>query len=251
MKDKNWSLLTLSFRNWVRGLYKSARDNYKEYEASGRYNESSGQWMITKTLENLFTEKNITSNMEQEFKIGDRVRIKKNAKDYHQGYQNGYAWLPTRDKYVGKIYTIVNILEDGTIELDIPEKFTYWSMIDLEKEEGEGERTLDLCKILKGHEGKIFYNPFYGNVFLTFVNESSLGFKSTIDYNSIFATDYKGFLKFNDVVTNQECVVFPSMENRDWIKWDIKNNLKNPKTWNQFNKQLKGTFHLVELRGWR
>lgn len=68
---------------------------------------------------------------EPKFKLGDVVRIKPNAAEYHQGYQNGYAWLPERNKYVGKVFSIINIWESGTIFLNIPD-CVYWESIDLE-----------------------------------------------------------------------------------------------------------------------
>ena len=68
---------------------------------------------------------------EPKFKVGDIVRIKSNAAEYHQGYQNGYAWLPERNKYVGKVFSIINIWTSGTITLNTPDA-VYWEAIDLE-----------------------------------------------------------------------------------------------------------------------
>lgn len=66
------------------------------------------------------------------FEVGDIVRIKSDAAEYHQGYQNGYAWLPERDIFVGKITAITNIRISGDIELKISGGNITWEAIDLE-----------------------------------------------------------------------------------------------------------------------
>lgn len=66
------------------------------------------------------------------FEVGDIVRIKSDAAEYHQGYINGYAWLPERDIFVGKITTITNIRISGDIELKISGGNITWEAIDLE-----------------------------------------------------------------------------------------------------------------------
>lgn len=43
---------------------------------------------------------------EAKFKVGDLVRIKPTADKLHQGYQNGYAWLPERDEYLGRVASV-------------------------------------------------------------------------------------------------------------------------------------------------
>lgn len=68
---------------------------------------------------------------EPKFKVGDVVRIKPNAADYHQGYQNGYAWLPNRDDYLGRVAFVKEIWRDGSLVLNIAGNMT-WKPIDLE-----------------------------------------------------------------------------------------------------------------------
>lgn len=49
---------------------------------------------------------------------------------------------------------------------------------------------INLCEILKGHEGEVFYSPVLGNVTLTYINYPNIGIK-TIN-NIIFDISYDG-----------------------------------------------------------
>lgn len=68
---------------------------------------------------------------EAKFKVGDVVRIKPTADKLHQGYQNGYAWLPERDEYLGRVASVKEIWCDGSIILSIRNNLM-WEPIDLE-----------------------------------------------------------------------------------------------------------------------
>lgn len=68
---------------------------------------------------------------EAKFKVGDVVRIKPTADKLHQGYQNGYAWLPERDEYLGRVASVKEIWCDGSIILSIRNNML-WEPIDLE-----------------------------------------------------------------------------------------------------------------------
>lgn len=68
---------------------------------------------------------------EPKFKVGDVVRIKPDAYKLHQGYQNGYAWLPERDNYLGRVASVKEIWCDGSIILSIGSNLM-WGPIDLE-----------------------------------------------------------------------------------------------------------------------
>lgn len=100
---------------------------------------------------------------------------------------------------------------------------------------------INLCEILKGHEGEIFYCPFYGNVKLRFVvqDNSGAGFQSVVCETSVFSVNRYGFLKFTDDIFNQECVVFPSKDQRDWNKWLEEQKSKVPKTWSELVKHIQ------------
>lgn len=67
------------------------------------------------------------------FKVGDIVKVKIDAEKHHTGYQNGYCWLESRNKYLGKVTIITDILSDESIKLEISDNEDwYWSAIDLE-----------------------------------------------------------------------------------------------------------------------
>lgn len=68
---------------------------------------------------------------EPKFKVGDVVRIKPDVDKLHQGYQNGYAWLPERDNYLGRVASVKEIWCDGSIILNIGSNLM-WGSIDLE-----------------------------------------------------------------------------------------------------------------------
>lgn len=96
-------------------------------------------------------------------------------------------------------------------------------------------KDINLCKILKGHEGEIFYSPLYGN--MTFV-EIRKGYA----YPLIFTLKGKDYYltsdgKFN--VDHAECLIFPSKVQRDWNKWIEKQKPKTPKTWSEYLTQFE------------
>ena len=82
---------------------------------------------------------------------------------------------------------------------------------------------INLCELLRGHEGEIFYTTIYGYAALNSITKDSCQFTSintrvTFLLHDDGAFDYEG-----------ECVVFPEMNQRDWNKWQP----KLPKTWNE------------------
>lgn len=90
---------------------------------------------------------------------------------------------------------------------------------------------INLCEILKGHEGETFYSPAYGQVCLSKVIQGGPIIVSASEYSSI-SMNPNGTLLFSA----GECMIFPSKSQRDWNKWDKENNLKVPKTWNNITE---------------
>lgn len=71
---------------------------------------------------------------EPKFKIGDKVRVKFNAKELHSNpdpSKNIYYWQTARDKYLGKVFKITDIWKSGTITLNTAEVM-FWEPFDLE-----------------------------------------------------------------------------------------------------------------------
>lgn len=71
---------------------------------------------------------------EPKFKIGDKVRVKFNAKELHSNpdpSKNIYYWQTARDKYLGKVFKIIDIWKSGTITLNTAEVM-FWEPFDLE-----------------------------------------------------------------------------------------------------------------------
>lgn len=87
---------------------------------------------------------------------------------------------------------------------------------------------INLCEILKGHEGETFYSPCYGYITLEIIKPNCYFSLFFIGNNS----EYK-FTKHGKISTSNdaECVLFPSKDQRDWNKWIEEQKPKVPKTW--------------------
>ena len=83
----------------------------------------------------------------------------------------------------------------------------------------------NLCEMLKGHEGKTFYSPAYGDVKLIKAISGGPIIVKTDDHQISFNSN--GILLF----TKGECMLFPSKDQRDWNKWIEENKSKTSKTW--------------------
>lgn len=94
---------------------------------------------------------------------------------------------------------------------------------------------INLCEILKGHEGETFYSPIAGNIILEHINDNS-NFENPllfIDADNEFVTfTANGY--YVSIFKNAEPVLFPSKNQRDWNKWLEEQNNKIPKTWRDY-----------------
>ena len=92
-------------------------------------------------------------------------------------------------------------------------------------------KNINLCEILKGHEGKTFYQPLLGNI--TF--KSADGGLVFFNYGrSVIDIPYHG------LDNDGNMSLFPSKDQRDWHKWDKENNHKTPKTWSELVRSGRG-----------
>lgn len=86
---------------------------------------------------------------------------------------------------------------------------------------------INLCKILRGHQGKEFYNPLLGNINLVNIKDSFVIF------------GYKGTffpIKSNGRDAHGNLSIFPSETETDWNEWDKLNNHKI-KIWKDYLNQ--------------
>lgn len=91
-------------------------------------------------------------------------------------------------------------------------------------------KELNLCEILKGHEGETFYSPILGS--LTFVCTIYPDVRFRTAAGDIWDINPNGKLYNN----SDELCVFPSKNQRDWNKFDEEQKHKAPKTWSELIK---------------
>lgn len=104
--------------------------------------------------------------------------------------------------------------------------------------------TLNLCEILKGHEGKTFYSRCFGP--LKFIKINNKG--NTIELKSeVYAGDTYMFWSDGKYSVVGEIDLFPSKDQRDWNKWLEEQKSKVPKTWSEMVAQDKETICIVEI----
>lgn len=125
-------------------------------------------------------------------------------------YKDGYWSFPY------SIYEDVEYVVDESLinDEDMGEWVSIVSLIPIEEE-------LNLCELLKGCEGMVFYSTIYGNVTITKVLSECIHFKAndsakdTIDSLGKLMHEHPG-----------ECTLFPSRENRDWATFFNSNKIK-------------------------
>ena len=93
------------------------------------------------------------------------------------------------------------------------------------------DKGLNLCELLKGHEGETFYfDEVCGEVLFKGIKKSKSGREyllvSYCSNNYLIRPDGKW-------CEDEDISLFPSKDQRDWIKWDKENNHKTPKTWSE------------------
>lgn len=94
-------------------------------------------------------------------------------------------------------------------------------------------KKLNLCEILKGHEGETFYCSLIGeNVGFQYIIEPLVRVIRKDKVNLDLCSN-GGFCP------NGECLLFPSKDQRDWNKWIEEQNNKTPKTWSELVKRGK------------
>ena len=95
---------------------------------------------------------------------------------------------------------------------------------------------LNLVEILKDcHEGTKLYSTVFGEVEFNGINDiiGPIVVTTNIGDHECFTADGKMFARYNG-----ECVLFPSKEQRDWSKFNVKKHRFDPKTFQPFDKVL-------------
>ena len=95
---------------------------------------------------------------------------------------------------------------------------------------------LNLVEILKDcPEGTKLYSPVFGEVEFESINDiiGPIVVTTNIGHPECFTADGKMFARYNG-----ECVLFPSKEQRDWSKFNVKKHRFDPKTLQPFDKVL-------------
>lgn len=86
---------------------------------------------------------------------------------------------------------------------------------------------INLCEILKGHEGETFYCSLVGeNVKFQYIIEPLI---RVIRKNKVSLD----LCRNGGFSPNGECLIFPSKDQRDWNKWLEEQKPKAPKTWSE------------------
>lgn len=79
-------------------------------------------------------------------------------------------------------------------------------------------KELNLCEVLKGHEGETFYSPAFGNVTLCFIDIITC---SAVPFLAVKSPSTKEeiILSNGKLSENGEVMLFPCKDQRDWDKW--------------------------------
>lgn len=97
---------------------------------------------------------------------------------------------------------------------------------------------INLCEILKDcPKGMKFWSPILGKVeFICVKNESIKVYEPTREYYGFFTAN--GNFDFGADWRSEECLLFPSENQRDWSKWKCPKPKFDPKTLKAFDRVL-------------
>lgn len=107
---------------------------------------------------------------------------------------------------------------------------------------------INLCEILRGHEGETFYCTIFGKVKLNGINNDGIGYPIEIIIKDqvIHVLDKCGrFVKDYD---EGECTLFPSKDQRNWNKWIEEQKLEVPKTWSELQNKFGIQFMFTDCQ---
>ena len=167
LQDRAWATLPEDFRKEVREMLGKISKN-----PACRSALSEGRLC---TLEDLFGYDNLTAveQPQPKFKVGDKV-YKTSGHDRLDEYTVKKVYMDKRGGYVYDLKGLIGLIGIIGVEesnLCHTNQNPYTKLEPKGKESGEkgnnSENSLNLCEILRGHEGEKFFSPCYGNVTLS------------------------------------------------------------------------------------
>ena len=92
---------------------------------------------------------------------------------------------------------------------------------------------INLCEILKGHQGETFYSPLTDDIVtLKSVSLTRICILTSNLLHNVHLDSKGAFFP------GGECQLFPSKDQRDWNEWDKVNNKKTSKTWSDIEDYI-------------
>lgn len=95
---------------------------------------------------------------------------------------------------------------------------------------------INLCELLRGHEGEKIYSPLFGEVVIDFVNPTG-SYPITVKTDRGDRYDFESDGCYYSTYEGGECLLFPSKDQRDWNKWAEEQKPKVPKTWSELTNK--------------
>lgn len=238
LQNKVWSILPKEFKEEVKEIYLNA----VVHHPCG-YNHK------TDLLKYLFGNHNLTSDAEGEDGLLTVPRSKVQEK-WKRAYEQEAKYSRAQDSPVARLELyynrgILSILDTLFGSKCLPDAHED-NFTSIEPKPAKpkfnikNNKEMNLCEILKGHEGETFYSPCYGYITLEIIKPNCYFSLFFVGNNS----EYK-FTKHGKISTSNDadCVLFPSKDQRDWNKWVEEH--KVPKTWNELVTTNKANSHCI------
>ena len=178
-------------------------------------------------------EMGITEKPKPKFKIGQKVILKLNGSIRKISSRK---YTPKGFKYFFEGFDYADYSFEQGMEPYIEEKPPIVSKDNTKDDTKETMevKELNLCELLKGHEGETFY---FGEIDRNVTLKEIKKFKNGRGYlvvtycndNYLIRNDGKWY-EYGDIS------LFPSKDQRDWNKWIEEQKPKVPKTWSEFVK---------------
>ena len=220
---------------------------------------------VCDTLGYLFGDKCLPDKEQSKpkFKVGDKVRVNntrynkyfgsfgvvKSIEEFVRGtyvydLENDTSFIETSlEPYTEPSNVSTNDTKDDTKEsVNLSQNIANCDKSkDNQLKDNMEEKELNLCELLKGHEGETFYSTAYGEVIYKGIEilsgEPTI---ALIEQAEPKVTISRSIFSNGKLSHNGEYIFFPSKDQRNWEEWNKENNHKTPKTWSEFVKDNVG-----------